>query len=337
MSNAYTEYSRHIINMLLAVLIASTAALYPACEHEIFPQALEWKERELVGAKQKIEPLAEQKMGPEVAQEIEQSQAAVAANPQQIRAALEAALKNQNSEEGSEQLQALLEHEIAKMPEKIKAPLLNMLLKQAFFAQSNPDDTYAMELLLEAKADPSALTNSHQDQASSSALHFAILASNTQAVQLFLDHGADPLITNDIGLSSLETHSSRPDAHALLISHTIQRLKARQLNPNYQDPHTRQPLLSMALNVQLSFLPHIVPLVKVLLDRHANPNIPDKNGKLPLYTIVGYRKISEHLIKIHKLNAEELYRTLDELEKMLREHGAQEYAAPAQDWTCLIQ
>jgi hypothetical protein len=325
-----------IISTLLALLLGKSSALQCAWEHEI------------AHGKQELEsPRAELPLQTHVNKtHVEQAGTpATPANSQKIRAALKDAIRNKNRQEGNEQLEMLLEHDITKLPGKEREPLLDKLLKLAFFAQQEPQETYAMELLLGAKADPNALTaGSQASEASSSALHWATMCSKPQAVQLFLDHGADPLVINDVGISALETGTDK-EINLLFVNHTIQRLKAKRsdpnyLNPNYKTPNTQNPLLSMVLNVHVSFLPQIVPLVQELLERGANPNEPNKKGDLPLHTIRGFRLIAPSLARTYapeEKDQEELYAALHNLDKMLCKHGALEYALQAPQWPCVIQ
>lgn len=319
-----------IINMLATLLWGASSTIYCASEQELEQEGGDRQELSELGA---IEPNLERQAAQNSVPKPE-----ALANPEQLRAALEAAIKNKNREEGNEQLEALLEHEI--IPHRTRELLLDELLRLAFLTQEKSEDTYAMELLLEAKADPNALiAPTQEDEASCSALHWATICKNPQAVQLFLDYGADPLITDDTGKSCLETDSSK-EAHKLLINNIIQRLQAGKLDSNYCAPHTRQPLLSTVLNVPISCLPQIVPLVKELLDRKANPNEPNTRGDLPLHTVRGLRLIATNLAKEYaseEKGQEEFYAALRDLDTMLYERGALEYAPPAQQWLCVIQ
>ena len=131
-------------------------------------------------------------------------------------------------------------------------------------------------------------------------LHCAILTENTEVVTMLLENGADPNIYQFVSetatskkkgsykqYTSTKRHSSTLH-QAIYASRNLAMVKLlldKGANPNLGDRHNNTPLHILTQRGKHENQPNY-PLMKLLIDRGANPNFINSEGDTPLHFLV---------------------------------------------------
>ncbi|KAM7186712.1 hypothetical protein V8F20_011284 [Naviculisporaceae sp. PSN 640] len=129
------------------------------------------------------------------------------------------------------------------------------------------------------------------------ALHLACGGGIMDLVCLLLDYGADPSATNSEGYTPL--YYALVQGHGDVAKKLLDILEAKDLNPIVS--HFQ---LSTALHVACRYA--FSDIVEYILERGADPDVVDKNGKTPLHEVLGQTRA------IHE---RDIFRTLECLDR----------------------
>ena len=129
-------------------------------------------------------------------------------------------------------------------------------------------------------------------------LHCAILTENTQVAKMLLENGADPNIHEFVSETATSKKNGRYAVSTKRHSSTLHQaiyasrnpamvklLLDKGANPNLGDRHNNTPL-HILMQRGKHENQHNYPLIKLLIDRGANPNLTSNDGDTPLHYLV---------------------------------------------------
>eukprot|EP01064_Diplonema_japonicum_P002963 TRINITY_DN11924_c0_g1_i2.p1 TRINITY_DN11924_c0_g1~~TRINITY_DN11924_c0_g1_i2.p1 ORF type:complete len:538 (+),score=153.17 TRINITY_DN11924_c0_g1_i2:52-1614(+) len=138
----------------------------------------------------------------------------------------------------------------------------------------------AVELLLEYRADPNV-----QDRDGRTAMHNVVskqgdVETSLRIASLLLDAGGDPTVKNKEGETIL--HQAAKEGHLDLINYLLDE-RSGEIEVDCRNEKDETPLFFAAGNSH-------VTIVIELLERGANPNIPNMKGRTPLHMALRWAK-----------------------------------------------